>query len=89
MVATRTNQKDSKIIGNFTPNSNAITGQVRTLTGSMKARAPPNRARLARRPHHVRAAEVAAAWNKVSGDSEPFISVIIDDPSVNAINAAL
>lgn len=38
------------IIGNLAPNGNATTGQVHTLTGSMKARTPPNRAHLARRP---------------------------------------
>lgn len=81
------------VIGEFTTNGNAITGQVRTLTVSMKARLNPVE-RTSRDAPDFRitagAAEVGAGWNKISGDGEPYISVTFDDPSFNApINAAL
>lgn len=81
------------IIGNFSTNGNAISGQVRTLTVSMKARLHPIE-RTSRDAPDFRVmagmAEVGAAWNKVSADGEPYISVTLDDPSFNApINAAL
>lgn len=81
------------IIGNFSTNGNAISGSVRTLTVSMKARLHPIE-RTSRDAPDFRImsgmAEVGAAWNKTSGDGEPYISVTLDDPSFNApINAAL
>jgi len=81
------------VIGEFTTNGNTIVGNVRTLTVSMKARLNPIE-RVSRDAPDFRimagAAEVGAAWNKVSGDGEPYISVTLDDPSFNApINAAL
>jgi uncharacterized protein (DUF736 family) len=81
------------IIGEFTSNGNAITGNVRTLTVSMKARLNPIE-RTSRDAPDFRImsgmAEVGAAWNQISTDGEPYISVKLDDPSFPApINAAL
>lgn len=81
------------IIGSFSTNGNLISGSVRTLTVSMKARLVPIE-RTSRDAPDFRIlsgmAEVGAAWSKTSGDGEPYISVTLDDPSFNApINAAL
>ena len=81
------------IIGNFTTNSNAIVGTVRTLTVSMKARLNPIE-RTSRDAPDFRVtsgqAEVGAAWKATSTDGEEYISVKLDDPSFNApIVAAL
>ncbi|WP_421590518.1 DUF736 domain-containing protein [Shinella sp. M27] len=81
------------IIGNFSTNGNAISGAVRTLTVSMKARLVPIE-RTSRDAPDFRVmagmAEVGAGWNATSTDGEPYISVKLDDPSFNApINAAL
>jgi len=81
------------VIGNFTTNGNVISGQVRTLTVSMKARLNPIE-RTSRDAPDFRImsgmAEVGAGWNSNSTDGEPYISVKLDDPSFNApINAAL
>ena len=81
------------IIGNFTTTANAITGQVRTLTVSMKARLVPIERSSQNAPDFrimSGMAEVGAGWNATSTDGEPYISVKLDDPSFNApINAAL
>lgn len=81
------------IIGNFSTTSNLISGAVRTLTVSMKARLVPIE-RTSRDAPDFRVmagmAEVGAGWNATSTDGEPYISVKLDDPSFNApINAAL
>ncbi len=81
------------VIGNFSTNGNLISGTVRTLTVSMKARLVPIE-RTSRDAPDFRVmagmAEVGAGWNATSTDGEPYISVKLDDPSFNApINAAL
>lgn len=83
------------VIGEFVTNgNNSITGFVRTLTVSFKARLNPIE-RVSRDAPDFRitagaGAEVGAAWNSKSNDGEPYISVKLDDPSFNApITAAL
>ncbi|TKT57525.1 DUF736 domain-containing protein [Agrobacterium sp. LC34] len=82
------------IIGEFITNGNTITGNVRTLTVSLKARLNPIE-RTSRDAPDFRitagpGVEIGAGWNQVSNDGEPYISVKLDDPSFNApINAAL
>ena len=81
------------IIGNFSTNGNLISGTVRTLTVSMKARLVPIE-RTSRDAPDFRVmagmAEVGAGWNATSTDGEPYISVKLDDPSFAfPINAAL
>ena len=81
------------IIGNFSTTSNLISGAVRTLTVSMKARLVPIE-RTSRDAPDFRVmagmAEVGAGWNATSTDGEPYISVKLDDPSFAfPINAAL
>ena len=81
------------IIGSFTTAANAITGQVRTLTVSMKARLVPIERSSQNAPDFrimSGMAEVGAGWKAVSNDGEEYISVKLDDPSFNApITAAL
>ncbi|OIS94186.1 DUF736 domain-containing protein [Brucella cytisi] len=81
------------IIGSFSTNGNLISGAVRTLTVSMKARLLPiERTSRGAPDFRVMAgmAEVGAAWSSISNDGEHYISVKLDDPSFNApINAAL
>lgn len=82
------------IIGEFTTNGNAISGNVRTLTVQLKARLNPIE-RTSRDAPDFRitagaSVEIGAGWNQVSNDGEPYVSVKLDDPSFNApINAAL
>ena len=81
------------IIGNFSTNGNLISGAVRTLTVSMKARLVPIE-RTSRDAPDFRVmagmAEVGAGWNATSTDGEPYISVKLDAPSFAfPINAAL
>ena len=81
------------IIGNFFTTGNLISGAVRTLTVSMKARLVPIE-RTSRDAPDFRVmagmAEVGAGWNATSTDGEPYISVKLDDPSFAfPINAAL
>jgi len=81
------------VIGEFTTNGNVIIGSVRTLTVRMKARLSPID-RISKDAPDFRVtsngAEIGAAWNAVSDDGEPYISVKLDDPSFPApINAAL
>ena len=82
------------VIGEFTTNGNAIIGNVRTLSVSVRARLNPIERTSRDAPDFRITAgnnvEIGAGWNKISGDGEPFISVTLDDPSFNApINAAL
>ena len=81
------------IIGNFSTNGNLISGTVRTLTVSMKARLVPIERSSQNAPDFrimSGMAEVGAGWKAVSEDGEPYVSVKLDDPSFNApINAAL
>ena len=75
------------IIGNFTTTANAITGQVRTLTVSMKARLVPIERSSQNAPDFrimSGMAEVGAGWKAVSEDGEPYVSVKLDDPSFTA-----
>ena len=83
------------VIGEFATNgNNSITGNVRTLTVSMRARLNPFE-RVSRDAPDFRitagnGVEVGAGWNQVSNDGEPYISVKLDDPSFNVpIIAAL
>ena len=83
------------VIGEFATNgNNSITGNVRTLTVSMRARLNPFE-RVSRDAPDFRitagaGVEIGAGWSQVSNDGEPYISVKLDDPSFNApINAAL
>ena len=83
------------VIGEFATNgNNSITGNVRTLTVSMRARLNPFE-RVSRDAPDFRitagnGVEVGAGWKTISNDGEEYISVKLDDPSFNApINSAL
>lgn len=76
------------IIGEFTTNGATITGNVRTLTVSLKARLNPIE-RTSRDAPDFRitagpGVEIGAGWSQISNDGEPYISVKLDDPSFNA-----
>ena len=81
------------VIGNFTACGNVISGIVRTLIVTMKARLNPIKCTSRDAPDFrilSGMAEVSVGWNANSNDGEPYISVKLDDPTLNApINAAL
>ena len=76
------------VIGEFATNgNNSITGNVRTLTVSMRARLNPFE-RVSRDAPDFRitagnGVEVGAGWKTISNDGEEYISVKLDDPSFN------
>jgi len=75
-------------IGNFTASGNSYTGTVRTLTLNVKVRIVPSDKSSEIAPDYRIIAgsglEIGAAWNKVSKDDRPYLSVTLDDPSFPA-----
>ena len=71
------------IIGSFTTTANAITGQVRTLTVSMKARLVPIERSSQNAPDFrvmSGMAEVGAGWKRTGEKAGEYVSLLLDDP---------
>lgn len=76
------------IIGKFTASVTGYTGQLKTLTLNIPLQLLANdrKSKLEQPDYNVFSGdvEIGAAWNKVSGDAENYISVTIDDPTFPA-----
>lgn len=75
-------------IGTFTKSENGYTGSVRTLTVNAKARIVAVEKEKDNAPDFRifagTAAEIGAAWKKVSEAGREYLSVKLDDPSFPA-----
>ncbi|MHA6732324.1 DUF736 domain-containing protein [Devosia sp. A369] len=75
-------------IGTFTTTANGFTGSIKTLTLNVKARLERVENPSDKGPHFrifSGAAELGAAWQKVSKETErDYLSIKLDDPSFPA-----
>ena len=75
-------------IGIFTAQDKGFTGTLRSLTLNVKLRIVPNLKEHENAPDYRvitdTGLEVGAAWKKVSKASRPYLSVVLDDPSLAA-----
>ena len=76
------------VIGTFKANGTEFTGEIQTLTiRATNVRISPVQRATDNAPSHrvfSGQAEVGAAWSKRSKEGRPYLSVLLDDPSLTA-----